>query len=92
MKLAYRLEFKQGDYIPIYGAKKICLRVGNGYENCEINGSEYVILTGHRNIEFPIIDGKSPSRLYMQQGTATDIYVEIYEFGGIPSDDYGKEL
>ena len=45
-----------------------------------------------RTIEFPIIDGKSPSRMLLQQGEATDIYVEIYELGGVPSDDYGKEV
>nr|DAD85033.1 MAG TPA: hypothetical protein [Podoviridae sp. ctV3c15] len=57
-----------------------------------INDSLYVILSGMRTIEFPIIDGKSPSRMLLSQGEATDIYVEIYELGGVPSDDYGKEV
>lgn len=30
--------------------------------------------------------------MLLAEGEATDVYVEIYELGGIPSDDYGKEV
>ena len=58
------------------GQKKIGIRTGSGIANCKINDSYYIILaTGNmRVIEFPIIDGKSPSKMTMLSGDATDIY------------------
>lgn len=71
--------------------KKVNIRTANSYCNCNINGSIYVILPSAKTLEFPIIDGKSPSRMLIESDSAT-LYIEIYELGGVPSDDYGKEV
>lgn len=92
MMLAYHKNIVKGSYIDLYGAKKIYIRIDGSYYFGVINDSKYVIISSGKIIEFPIIDGKSPSKMLLQGGDGSHIYVEIYELGGVPSDDYGKEV
>lgn len=91
MKLAYHKTVSVGDIIELYGAKRAYLRTSSGFFRATINDSNYAIITTGKIIEFPIIDGKSPNVMTIVGGTASDVDVEIYELGGTPSDDYGKE-
>ena len=81
--------------IPLYGLKRALIRTSTQYLEIKIGDSSYVITTAFNVFEFPIIDGKSPNFATIvskgEDGTQS-LYVSIFELGGVPSDDYGKEV
>lgn len=93
MILSRSYDIKKGVKIPLYGLKKAMIRTGTGYANIKIGDSIYTVLNSQFIWEFPIIDGKSPNFgeiISLDEPTA--LTVTIYELGGVPSDDYGKEV
>lgn len=84
-----------GGKIPLYGLKKALIRTSIQYLELKIGDSSYVITNAFNVFEFPIIDGKSPNfaTIYSKGGDESQsLYVSIFELGGVPSDDYGKEV
>lgn len=87
----YRI--KTGDKIPLYGLKKAIIRTDAGYMHLKIGDSIYTIPSSLFVWEFPIIDGKSPKfGEVLDLNNAISLIVSIFELGGVPSDDYGKEV
>lgn len=84
----------EGDKIPLYRCKKAMLRAISSYIRIVIGDSEYIILPQFHVFEFPIINGKSPNfATIIKSGNEKEsLTVSIYELGGVPSDDYGKEV
>ena len=84
---------KKGDKIPLYGLKRAIIRIGGGYASIKIGDSVYNILPSQFTWEFPIIDGKSPKFAEVLNNSDGQLLtVSIFELGGVPSDDYGKEV
>lgn len=93
MILSRSYDIKKGVKIPLYGLKKAMIRTGTDYANIKIGDSIYTVLDSQFVWEFPIIDGKSPNfGEIVSFGTPTVLTVTIYELGGVPSGDYGKEV
>lgn len=87
----YRI--KQGDKIPLYGLKKAIIITDTGLIHFKIGDSIYSITESQFVWEFPIIDRKSPKfGEIVDLNTTSILRVTIFELGGVPSDDYGKEV
>ncbi len=62
----------------------------NGGTNRFRFGNSNSFINGISELEFPVIDGKSPSALKCTYVSSDSVSVNVFilELGGVPSDDY----
>lgn len=84
--------------LPLYGAKKVRFILNkplalffslreHSFDLLKVNDLPEGVSADY---EFPVINGKSPSKLTLGSGFVSGNTIEIFisEYGGIPSDDY----
>lgn len=94
---AYIQNISKDVNIPLYGAKRVIITTT---ANINVTGGRNTFSIGQTlaypnaiaPLEFPVINGKSPTHLTAPSGLTTDVYIRvvILELGGVPSDDYWK--
>lgn len=93
---SYIKTFSANDTLNLYGAKRVVIAVTGGIATFSggVNvfrfGNSVSFINAISELEFPVIDGKSPSSLrctYVSSDSVS-INVCILELGGVPSYDY----
>ena len=82
--------------LELYGAKRVVIGVTGGLATFSGGGNRFrfgnsnSFVNGISELEFPVIDGKSPSSLRCTYTSSDSVSVNVFisELGGVPSDDY----
>ena len=93
---SYIKTFKANDTLELYGAKRVVIAVTGGIAtfiggvNSFRFGNTISFINSISELEFPVIDGKSPSSLRCTYVSSESVSINVFisELGGVPSDDY----
>lgn len=84
------------DTIELYGAKRVVIAITGGIATFSggVNnfrfGNSISFINSISELEFPVIDGKSPSSLRCTYVSSDSVSINVFisELGGVPSVDY----
>lgn len=84
------------DTIELYGAKRVVIAITGGIATFSggVNsfrfGNTISFINSISELEFPVIDGKSPSSLRCTYVSSDSVSINVFisELGGVPSVDY----
>ena len=92
---AFIQDISKNNIIPLYGAKRVIISTTlnltlTAGSNAFSIGQTLAYPNTIAPLEFPVINGKSPSYLQAPKDLTGNAYVRviILELGGVPSDDY----